>query len=119
MAVAGDGGSGRGWAVTSTKLKDVAMNTGTTGAVAELKATIYLMELGYQVFRAISPNCPCDLIALDPSGKCFRVEVKTRNKTANDDWGTLSYDTEKFDILILVQHASPRYPDGEISLRQC
>jgi len=52
------------------------MPSATTGAVSEMAAAIDLMKRGYEVFRALSPACSCDLIALGPSGP-LRVEVRT------------------------------------------
>jgi hypothetical protein len=41
-----------------------------------MAAAIDLMKLGYEVFRALSPACSCDLIALGPAG-ALRIEVRT------------------------------------------
>lgn len=49
---------------------------GTIGAVSELMVSIYLMNHGFDVFRSLSPNATCDLIALR-YGKMCRIEVKT------------------------------------------
>ena len=54
----------------------------TTGAISELKVAVDLLSIGYHIFRAESPSCPCDLIALK-NGKIFAVEVRTiaRNRS--------------------------------------
>lgn len=39
------------------------------GALAELKATCWLVEQGYEVFSAVSQHGEVDLIALDPESK--------------------------------------------------
>ena len=49
---------------------------GTVGAVSELIACADLLVKGYEVFRAVSPSCSCDLIALRGS-EVKRVEVRT------------------------------------------
>ena len=49
---------------------------GTTGAMSELCVAVDLMKKGYAVFRALSPACFCDLIAIK-DGKSLNVEVKT------------------------------------------
>src|SRR5690242_10258699 len=42
----------------------VQLSSGTAGTVGELFVTVDLLKRGYHVFRAVSPSCPCDLIAL-------------------------------------------------------
>jgi len=44
--------------------------------MSEMAAAIDLMKRGYEVFRALSPHCSCDLIALGPDG-ALRIEVRT------------------------------------------
>jgi hypothetical protein len=39
-------------------------------------AAVDLMKRGYEVFRALSPACSCDLIAL-AGGRSLRIEVRT------------------------------------------
>lgn len=46
------------------------------GAMTELMVCVDLMARGIPVFRAVAPNCPCDLIA-QVAGRLLRVEVKT------------------------------------------
>jgi Holliday junction resolvase-like predicted endonuclease len=49
-----------------------------TGAMSELKATIWLMEQGYEVFRNVSPHGGVDIIARHPtSGEMLLIDVKT------------------------------------------
>ena len=48
----------------------------TTGAIGELRVAIDLLIKGYNVFRALSPSCPCDLAILK-DGKLLRLEVRT------------------------------------------
>lgn len=57
----------------------------TTGALAELLISADLLKRGYEVFRALSPSCSCDLMVLK-DGKTIRVEVKTayRNKISGN-----------------------------------
>jgi hypothetical protein len=81
---------------------------GTVGALAELLVSADLMAKKYHVFRALSPSCPCDLIAMK-DGTMKRIEVRTayRNSAnvvtygkqnfAADHWalclpGTIIYD---------------------------
>lgn len=48
----------------------------TTGAISELRVAVDLLAKGYDVFRALSPNCPCDLAILKGE-RLLRVEVRT------------------------------------------
>ena len=65
-----------------TKAKYEALNprfgrtSATTGAISELRVSVDLMQRGYDVFRALSPSCPCDLAVLK-NGKLLRIEVRT------------------------------------------
>ena len=47
------------------------------GAVGEHKAIIQLLEDGYHVAKAVDPQCPFDLIAVDEEGHCRKYDVKT------------------------------------------
>lgn len=61
-------------------LKRLGISSGTTGAISELKASSFLMENGYSVFRALSPSCFCDIIAI--KGKeTIKIEVRTGYKS--------------------------------------
>lgn len=51
-------------------------SSATTGAISELRVAVDLMVKGYDVFRALSPSCPCDLAILKDS-KLLRIEVRT------------------------------------------
>lgn len=62
--------------------KNVA--TGTVGAVGELIIATDLLKRGYEVFRALSPSCSCDLAILR-NKKLLLVEVKTGHRNATID----------------------------------
>ncbi len=47
----------------------------TVGTMAELIASADLMNRGFEVFRALSPNASCDLIA-KRGASVLRIEVK-------------------------------------------
>jgi len=64
---------------------------GTVGAMSELIVSVDLMKKGYSVFRAISPACFCDIIAVK-NGKMLKVEVRTAYK--NLVTGNLSFPTK-------------------------
>lgn len=48
----------------------------TTGAISELRVAVDLLAKGYDVFRSLSSNCPCDLAILK-NEKLLRIEVRT------------------------------------------
>lgn len=48
----------------------------TIGAVGEMLVAADLLIRGYEVFRALSPGCSCDLAILK-DGRLLRVEVRT------------------------------------------
>jgi len=56
--------------------KNKNLSAGTVGAITELKVSSWLMENGYAVFRALSPSCFCDLIAIK-DGESMNIEVRT------------------------------------------
>ncbi len=82
------------------------LSSATVGAIHELKVAIDLLERGFQVFRALSPSCECDL-ALISAGKLFRVEVTTGYTTISGRICSpgpqkMRKDGHKFDVLATV-----------------
>jgi hypothetical protein len=69
-------------------------SSSTTGAVSELVVCVDLMRRGYEVFRAVSPDASCDLIAVQGSVS-LRVEVRTGRRFID---GRLDYPRMKRDI---------------------
>jgi hypothetical protein len=65
-----------------------AIPRASTGAASELIVCADMLQRGYEVFRAESPACSCDLLVMK-DGKVSRVEVRTglRDKRS----GKLSY----------------------------
>ena len=61
---------------TGLKREFETLPKGTVGAINELRAAVYLMAQGYEVFRALSPSCSCDLAVLK-DGSLRRIEVRT------------------------------------------
>jgi predicted nucleic acid-binding Zn ribbon protein len=58
------------------RYRNKILSSGTSGALKELAVCIDLMKMGWNVFRAVSPSCPCDLMIAKDSFS-LRVEVKT------------------------------------------
>lgn len=82
--------------------------TATTGAMHELLVCADLMRKGYHVFRAQSPSCPCDIMAMF-EGIIYKVEVTTGYKRTD---GNFSYPKKNerydYDIMAIVFH------DGDV-----
>ena len=80
----------------------VPLNRSTVGAVSELRVCVDLASRGCEVYRALSPAAPCDLVVLS-NGKLLRVEVKTGNRMAS---GKISWPIPKpgqiFEVLAVV-----------------
>ncbi len=78
---------------------------GTIGAISELVAAVDLMRRGYHVFRALSPNCPSDLL-IYRAGTALRVQVRTAQirdpKARILDFPLKDHDQGTFDMLALV-----------------
>ncbi len=55
----------------------------TTGTISELRVAVDLMCKGYNIFRALSPSSPCDLIILQ-DGQSLKLEVRTTYKTTGE-----------------------------------
>lgn len=77
------------------------ITTGTIGTIAELEVCCDLLKKGYEVFRAVSSSCSCDLAILK-NGVLKRIEVKTGYRTRIN---SLYYPkSNKTDIMAIVIH---------------
>ena len=89
----------------SKKLKALnptsGLPTATVGALNEMRASAELLSRGYHVFRAVSPSCPCDLIAMR-DGESIRVEVTTGYKNQDGSIGYPPHTSGEYDMLIVV-----------------
>lgn len=61
------------------------LSSGTMGAVSELIVAAKLLTQGWSVFRSVSPNCFCDLVAFKEGEKPRFVEVRTGQITKKGD----------------------------------
>jgi len=52
------------------------LSVGNKGAISELLVCVDLTKKGFEVFRAVSPACSCDLVARK-GDKIFTIEVRT------------------------------------------
>jgi hypothetical protein len=58
---------------------DNKLPSATVGAMSEIFVSAELMKKGYAVFRALSPSCFCDLIAIK-NNQTLRIEARTGYK---------------------------------------
>lgn len=89
-----------------------AIPTGSVGAMNEMLVAADLLRRGYEVFRAVSPCAPCDLLVLS-GALLLRVEVRS---TVRDRYGWLARrqrrkDVGRYDIRADVE------PSGRIHYR--
>jgi hypothetical protein len=68
------------------------IGTGNLGALSELIASADLLRQGYEVFRAVSPSCSSDLVAIK-DGKRLTIEVRTARLSTK---GVLYFSRENF-----------------------
>lgn len=75
------------------------LSTATIGAMNELLVAADLMKRGFDVFRALSPSCSCDL-AVVKDGTLLRIEVRTgwRNKDGKLFKHSKKHYKEKYDV---------------------
>ena len=87
-----------------SKPKSTKSGTGDIGAAHELIVCADLLKKGYSVFRAQSPNCPCDLMLLNSDGRAIRVEVTTGRILSDGGVRSITKDNNRFDVLAIVTH---------------
>ena len=92
-----DAPGGEEGGVAVTELRPFKMATGTTGAIGELRVCVDLLKRGYNVFRAVSPSCPCDLMVCSGE-QMWRVEVRTGNRLPSGKLSWFRGAREKSDI---------------------
>lgn len=84
---------------------------GTIGAISEMRVCVDLLLKGYDVFRAVSPSCSCDLIALKGDRK-IRVEVRTGSvsaRTGKRQCRKSARDEGRYDCYAFCYHDSIVY----------
>lgn len=76
--------------------------TSTIGTISELRVTTDLLIKGYYVFRSVSPNGPCDLIAMNDN-VVLRIEVSTADPSVKGNlYAADKSNTYIYDIRALV-----------------
>jgi hypothetical protein len=71
------------------------------GAISELLVCADLLKKGYEVFRAVSQHCSCDLAILKDKA-LVRVEVRTAFMNGKGELNYAKPKPEKSDVLALV-----------------
>jgi hypothetical protein len=86
------------------------LDTGTTGALAELVASVDLMKNGYEVYRAISPSSYSDLLAIKDD-EVLKIEVRTGSYYYSANGKKLHFPRHKVNgkIIAIVTHC-----DGKV-----
>jgi hypothetical protein len=80
--------------------KSANISGGTVGAMSELMVSVDLMKKGYAVFRAMSPACFCDIIAVKEN-KTFKMEIRTGYMSGSNNLQfskTLNGDIDGFGV---------------------
>ena len=83
------------------------LNTGTVGAIAELVISAELMRNGYEVYRALSSHCRCDILAVK-NGVVNEIEIRSGLYYNRKDGGiTLHYPTRRSEgkKMIIYTHS--------------
>jgi hypothetical protein len=76
--------------------------SGTVGAIAELRVAADLLGKGFEVFRALSQSCSCDLAILR-DGKLVRVEVRSGYyKSGDSTTPVVSKREHRADVLAIA-----------------
>jgi len=65
---------------------ELIMNVNEKGSIGLIKVIADLYSKGYHCFTPFDDYCPVDLIALDKSGKSFRIQVKYRSPGRGDKY---------------------------------
>jgi hypothetical protein len=82
---------------------------GNVGAIGELEVSALLFKKGYQVFRAMSPSSPVDLIIL--KGKnMIRVEVCVDSTRGIERFPYPKLNKlQDFDLLAVIRHSGIKF----------
>jgi hypothetical protein len=83
---------------------DAGVSDSGKGTIAELNVAADLLSRGFEVFRALSPDCPSDL-ALLKDGRLLRVQATWGHKWKDRSSKEFVYHTyrahKRFDVLAL------------------
>lgn len=82
----------------NSELQQIKHSTGVRGAISELLVAADLLERGYEVFRAVSQSCSCDLVATKPN-VFLSIEVRTGKRLLH---GNLNHSRNNVRAMILA-----------------
>jgi len=84
------------------------LNKSQKGFIGEYKAIIDLTKQGYHVAKAVDPQCPFDLVAVDKNGNVRLIDVKSNSYRKKNNWRInrgLSDKQKKLKIeLLMIDH---------------
>lgn len=108
--------------ITGRKSYQTSLSAGTVGAISEMAVALDLMQKGYAVFRALSPSCKSDLVAMK-LGVILTVEVRTGYISASQN---VTFPHRKDDEADIYAAYVPReqrvyyfYPDKKTPFVPC
>jgi len=88
--------------IVGSSPNEASVDVRCRGSYAEYVAALDLMRRGFEVFRAMSNQAPCDLIA-SKSGQFYRIEVKFASGIRGRH---PKFTAENFDVVALVSSDS-------------
>jgi endogenous inhibitor of DNA gyrase (YacG/DUF329 family) len=83
------------------KKRRCPISTKSIGAIGELLVSADLLSRGVDVFRALSPASPCDLVALH-GGKLYRVEATVGKRKADGQLTWVPHDENRYDVIAVL-----------------
>ncbi len=99
--------------VSPSAFTENKLSNGTIGAIGELAAAAELMKIGWEVFRALSPSCSCDLAAIK-DGKLYRFEVRTGYQHPKGRIAYSPYNVRAENVIVITypfkMHLFPANP---------
>jgi hypothetical protein len=83
--------------------EEALLKISSIGAVAEMAVASDLLLQGFDVYRSVSSNGPCDLIATSADARTCRIEVKSAVvRGGGTHYNRARFDRSKHDVLALV-----------------
>lgn len=74
----------------------------TIGAIGELLVAADLLRKGLDVFRAVSPSCPCDFVA-HHEGQLYAIEVRTLRRNKNGSFSPTKVHHAFIHVLAIIE----------------
>lgn len=96
------------WNKNTIRNPNIGLPSGTVGAITELFVSAELMKRGYEVYRALSPSCDGDIIAIK-NNELHKIEIRSGYyylKTSTGEY-KLTYPKAKINgkKLIVMTHS--------------